>query len=50
LKDPHSDPYFVNRPAQKEACEFFLNCINEGRIGNDKIRDRFEVPLIRGDF
>lgn len=49
LKNP-SDPFFADKPAQKAACEFFINCINEGRIGEGKVKNRFDVPLIRGDF
>jgi hypothetical protein len=50
LKDPNTDPFFKDKPAQKAACKFFLDCINEGRVGEEKVKHRFEVPLIRGDF
>lgn len=49
IKSP-SDSFWNDKPAQKEACEFFLKCINEGRAGENKAKHYYEVPLIRGDF
>lgn len=48
LKDPKTDPYFKSRPAEKKACQYFLDYINSNRsLDPDDPDAYYRVPLVR---